>query len=121
MKSRDPPSQQCHVVDCCWRKEKEPSHLLQDMFRILPRLVSRAAPRHSHVLVALHQPFHSSTVSLEDSMRGGRARGRARTTKGAVARRPPPPSSDVSADPWVEVKDPASGQIYWWNQETNEV
>ncbi|CAK0829644.1 unnamed protein product [Prorocentrum cordatum] len=29
----------------------------------------------------------------------------------------PPPAT---ADPWQEVADPASGQSYWWNQQTNE-
>lgn len=23
-------------------------------------------------------------------------------------------------DPWIQVKDDSSGQLYWWNQETNE-
>ena len=26
----------------------------------------------------------------------------------------------VWPDPWEEVRDPASGQIYWWNPTTNE-
>ena len=30
---------------------------------------------------------------------------------------PPPPAA---ADPWVEVLDKASGQVYFWNQTTNE-
>lgn len=34
----------------------------------------------------------------------------------------PPPASvpEPSPDPWTEVKDPKSGQIYYWNQSTNE-
>lgn len=30
------------------------------------------------------------------------------------------PSTIISADPWTEVKDEASGLTYWWNQQTNE-
>ena len=31
-----------------------------------------------------------------------------------------PPKAPVPADPWQEVKDPATGQVYWWNTQTNE-
>lgn len=38
---------------------------------------------------------------------------------------PPPPETIAGSvsplsDPWTEVKDPASGQIYYWNKVTNE-
>jgi hypothetical protein len=36
---------------------------------------------------------------------------------------PPPPAAaadDAPKDPWSEVKDDASGQVYWWNKATNE-
>ena len=31
-----------------------------------------------------------------------------------------PALAAASADPWTEVKDPTSGQIYYWNRVTNE-
>ena len=53
---------------------------------------------------------------------GGRNKGKTRrdntdivNTSGA-----PAPASAAGADPWVSVLDKASGQIYWWNQTTNE-
>ena len=52
---------------------------------------------------------------------GGRNKGKTRSqntdmvnTSGA-----PAPAS-AGGDPWVSVLDKASGQIYWWNQNTNE-
>lgn len=32
----------------------------------------------------------------------------------------PPPSPQRAEDAWVEVKDKASGQVYWWNTVTDE-
>lgn len=49
--------------------------------------------------------------------------GKGRVIKSAVSRRK---SADsiiplaANADPWVEVLDKASGQVYYWNQTTNE-
>ena len=31
-----------------------------------------------------------------------------------------PPPSTTENDPWEEVKDPQTGDIYWWNTETDE-
>ena len=31
-----------------------------------------------------------------------------------------PAPASAGGDPWVSVLDKASGQIYWWNQDTNE-
>lgn len=88
------------------------------MLRVLPRVVLRAAlPRHAQVCATLPQHFHTSNVLMEDYMRGGRGRGRGRGK--AVTRAPPPPAA--ASDPWMQVKDDASGQMYWWNQDTNEV
>eukprot|EP01041_Mallomonas_annulata_P007283 gene7283-14855_t len=39
------------------------------------------------------------------------------TTNSASAIQGVPPPAD---DPWVEVKDKSSGQIYYWNTQTNE-
>ena len=41
-------------------------------------------------------------------------------SRGGVPAPPPANISVVDKDPWSEVRDPASGQIYWWNKETNE-
>jgi len=53
-----------------------------------------------------------------------RARGGRRVARGSAIARTrsaaPPPPAAAAGDPWVSVKDDASGQIYWWNQETNE-
>jgi hypothetical protein len=41
----------------------------------------------------------------------------------APTRRPPPAAASAApavVDPWVSVKDESSGQIYWWNQDTDE-
>ena len=47
-----------------------------------------------------------------------RGTGRSRMT-GIVTREPPGPMT--TSDPWVAVKDPnGSGQIYFWNQHTDE-
>lgn len=32
----------------------------------------------------------------------------------------PPPPAPVPEDPWQHVRDPQSGQMYWWNTQTNE-
>jgi len=67
--------------------------------------------------------FHASSFALDvgDSPRGGGGRLRGRTRKSAVATRPQQPPPPVSPeDPWVQAKDDASGQFYWWNQQTNE-
>ena len=34
--------------------------------------------------------------------------------------KPPAPAKIEEEDPWVEVKDESSGQIYYWNQDTDE-
>mmetsp|Transcript_18061 Transcript_18061/g.21626 ORF Transcript_18061/g.21626 Transcript_18061/m.21626 type:complete len:222 (-) Transcript_18061:762-1427(-) len=40
----------------------------------------------------------------------------------APAAAPPAPAAAPApaADPWQPVTDPASGQVYWWNKQTNE-
>ena len=49
-----------------------------------------------------------------------RARGRSRGSRRAVGARPPPPAGGDPNDPWERVEDRATGQIYWWNVQTNE-
>ena len=45
------------------------------------------------------------------------ARGRGRARAGAGGKSVVPAAA---SDPWQEVKDPNSGQTYWWNEQTNE-
>jgi hypothetical protein len=49
-----------------------------------------------------------------------RGRGRSRGSRRAVGARPPPPAGGDADDPWERVEDQATGQIYWWNVQTNE-
>ena len=44
--------------------------------------------------------------------RAGRLGRRKALVKAAAA--PPPPAGAAAADPWVQVKDEASGQFYWY-------
>ena len=51
---------------------------------------------------------------------GGSGRRKARSGTGIVTRDAPPGPMNTS-DPWVAVKDPnGSGQIYYWNKNTDE-
>lgn len=52
------------------------------------------------------------------SRRGGTRSRKAQTAAGneIVTGAPPP----AVADEWTEVKDPSSGLVYYWNQQTNE-
>ena len=65
---------------------------------------------------------HTLTNCQHMSSKSGTGRGR--VTKSAVSRRKSadsvaaPPAAN--ADPWVEVLDKASGQVYYWNQATDE-
>ena len=85
----------------------------------------RATFRSVPSTVGMCRLFQSSAPSLDvggggdfrmPRRSGGRTRGRSSRT---VERAPPPPAA-APGDPWVQVKDDASGQAYWWNQETNE-
>jgi hypothetical protein len=44
------------------------------------------------------------------------------TSRRPPVRKAPKPKQEIvnQNDPWVSVKDEASGRIYWWNQLTNE-
>lgn len=89
------------------------------MLRSLPRIALRASQRSQLATTLPTRYYHASNMVMEDFMnRGGRGRGRGRGTP--PAKRAPPPAK-VMNDPWVEVKDDASGKMYWWNQDTNEV
>ena len=63
-----------------------------------------------------------TNVAMFSSRRGGRGGGRrGKTGSGSgLAKSGPPPPTPASADPWQEVKDPVSGEIYWWNTITDE-
>jgi hypothetical protein len=45
---------------------------------------------------------------------------RGKTRSGSNNKTAPPPAAIAVEDSWVGVKDVSSGQIYWWNQVTDE-
>ena len=64
---------------------------------------------------------HTLTNCQHMSSKSGTGRGR--VIKSAVSRRKSADSMvapPAAADPWVEVLDKASGQVYYWNQTTDE-
>lgn len=74
-----------------------------------------------HMLKVSFRGVKCTERNLATIRRTGRKTGGVGTK--AVARVPPPAGGDIPApaqDPWTEVRDPASGQIYYWNKATNE-
>jgi hypothetical protein len=57
---------------------------------------------------------------LRELARGFASGVRRNTTRRAVRRTAPPPAVVRAADEWTEVKDEASGLIYYWNERTDE-
>lgn len=71
---------------------------------------------------AVKTPFGGVYVPIQYLSSGGRRRPGQSKSKGAIkpVAAPPPPSPLLPHEAWQEVKDPSSGQIYWWNTVTNE-
>ena len=81
-------------------------------------------PRHR---TALPRTICSRTVMsalrmtpLRELARGFASGVRRSTNRGRAVRRAAPPPAIRAADQWTEVKDEATGLVYYWNERTDE-
>ena len=79
------------------------------LVRLAAKITSLSLPTTSRYYLRIQSAGFARRRTPGGSKKGGLAKSRA-----------PPPPANADLDLWVEVKDEASGQVYYWNTETDE-